>query len=260
VSAVNTAAANQGTGTTAGPRRRHPDGGVVGAPAGRVGSDQLLDAVLEVATSFGLSKLSMSDVAAHAGVSRPTLYKHFSSKGELVAAAVQREAAVVVGEVLRAAEPLDDPVDALQAAIESVLVQTRDHPLLQRILRTEPEALLPLLVTDGGGQDTTVVGGFVRAVTAQLVAEKSPELSASGRHRLADMIARLMISYAVNPSPEPPEEVASSVARILIHGAADAVPLERARSSESSESPPSESSETPSSEPPSASHVAGDPT
>ena len=125
--------------------------------------------------------------------------------------------------MLRAAEPHGDPVDALQAAIEAVLVRTRDHPLLQRILSTEPAALLPLLVTDGGGQDTTVVGGFVRAVTAQLVAEKAPELPPEGRHRLADMIARLMISYAVNPSPEPPEEVASSMARILIHGAAGRV-------------------------------------
>jgi AcrR family transcriptional regulator len=184
-----------------------------------IGRDQLLDAGIEVATQFGLSKLSMSDVAARAGVSRPTLYKHFSSKDDLVAAAVQREAALVVGEVLRAADPHHDPVVALQAAIEAVLVRTREHPLLQRILRTEPEALLPLLVTDRGGQDTTVVGGFVRAVTVQLVAEKAPELSAAGRHRLADMIARLMISYAVNPSPEPPEEVASSMAWILIRGA-----------------------------------------
>jgi AcrR family transcriptional regulator len=185
----------------------------------RVGRDQLIDAGVEVATLYGLSRLSMSDVAARAGVSRPTLYKHFSSREELIAAAVLREATAVVSEALSVAAPHDDPTAALRAAIETVLKRTRAHPLLQRILKTEPEALLPLLVTDGGGADSTFVGGYIREVTAQLVTEKAPGLSPRIRSRLAEMIARLMISYAVNPSPEPPEDIAADVAEILIRGA-----------------------------------------
>lgn len=186
----------------------------------KIGRDQLLDAGVEVATLFGLSRLSMSEVATRAGVSRPTLYKHFSSREELVAAAVLREATAVVADALGAATPHDDPAVALEAALEVVLRRTRTHPLLQRILSTEPEALLPLLVTDAGREDSTIVGGFIRTVTAQLVAEKAPELAPHVQHCLADMIARLMLSHAVNPSPEPPEEVAMVMAQILIGGAA----------------------------------------
>jgi AcrR family transcriptional regulator len=47
---------------------------------------RILAATLEVLSRNGQTKLSLSDVAAQAGVSRPTLYRWFSSKQELLAA------------------------------------------------------------------------------------------------------------------------------------------------------------------------------
>ena len=99
--------------------------------------DRVLQAAVEAAAIHGISRLTVGDVAKRAGVSRPTLYKHFRSKEELVAAAVEREADRMVSAVAPAELP-DDPRAALEAGILAVLQVTRDHPLLDRLIRTEP--------------------------------------------------------------------------------------------------------------------------
>lgn len=47
--------------------------------------NRILMATAEVLSRNGLTKLNLSDVAAQAGVSRPTLYRWFASKEELLA-------------------------------------------------------------------------------------------------------------------------------------------------------------------------------
>jgi TetR/AcrR family transcriptional repressor of uid operon len=46
--------------------------------------ERILRATFKVLCRHGYSKFSLSDVAAQAGISRPTLYKCFASKGELL--------------------------------------------------------------------------------------------------------------------------------------------------------------------------------
>src|SRR6476469_6169034 len=47
-------------------------------------SERILAATAEVLSRNGMSKLSLSEVAVQAGVSRPTLYRWFASKEELL--------------------------------------------------------------------------------------------------------------------------------------------------------------------------------
>jgi AcrR family transcriptional regulator len=47
-------------------------------------ADAILDAAYELMAERGYADVSMDDVAALAGVSKPTLYQHFASKDELV--------------------------------------------------------------------------------------------------------------------------------------------------------------------------------
>jgi AcrR family transcriptional regulator len=177
--------------------------------------ERLLDAAVEVATLNGLAKLSVGDVARNAGLSRQTLYKHFSSREELVAAAVLREAAAIVGEIIAVTEPIDDPRESLDAAILVTLRLTREHPLLDRLVRTEPEALLPVLVAD-----TSPVSGAIREVVEHIIDRKLPGLSALHLRRSADMLTRLLISYAVSAPDDPPDVVASFIATAMIEGLA----------------------------------------
>ncbi len=184
--------------------------------------DEIIDAGIEAVSLYGLAKLSMSDVASRAGISRPTLYKHFGSRDELVAAAVQREAESLVVSVLRAADGHESAAEGLEAAIAAALHLTREHPLLDRIIRTEPESLLPYLTTDriggDGGDGGAAVLLFVRTATEALVRDRL-ELDELTSRRLADMIARLLVSYSISAPDDPPEVVAASVSRILLDGA-----------------------------------------
>lgn len=185
--------------------------------------DRLLDAAVEVAADHGLARLSVGDVAKRAGLSRQTLYKHFPSKDALVAEAVLREAASLAATVQAAEEAASaasggDPRASLAATIAATLQAAREHPLLDRLVRTEPEALLPLLIGDTGQ-----VSSAVRALIADIVAERLPDLDPAGTGRAADLLARLLVSYAVSAPDDPPEVVGAFVAGALVDGLAATV-------------------------------------
>jgi AcrR family transcriptional regulator len=175
---------------------------------------RILDAAVEAAAVHGVARLSMSDVARQAGLSRPTLYRHFPSKQELMGAAVRREAMALVGAVLEAVAPIDDPVAAIETAVAVTLQLTRDHPLLDRIVRTEPASLVPALVSDGVGQTPSVLS-LIRVPVHAVVGAKVPHLDELSTRRLADLLTRLLVSYAVNAPDDPPEVVAASIAAFL---------------------------------------------
>lgn len=184
-------------------------------PAGEPTIEQrLLDAALEAATIHGLSKLSMGDVAKRADLSRQTLYRYFPSKDALVSALVTAETAKLVERVVGSALEVDDPRASLEAAMATALRVLRDHPLLDRLVRTEPEALLPLLTTEG-----SPAMAQVRDVVELLVAQRAPAEVGDdpvALRRFADVITRLLISYAVSAPDDPPEVVAHHLALFLV--------------------------------------------
>jgi len=175
--------------------------------------ERILSAALRTATVHGIARLSVGDVARTAGLSRQTVYKYFPSKDALIAAVVLNEAAELVSQVVAAADAVESPRGSLEAAILAALVVTREHPLLDRLVRTEPETLLPLLSVDGGP-----VMGLVRPVVEEIVGRKLPDLSPVQTRRLADVITRLLVSYAIAAPDDPPEVVAASVAALLTGG------------------------------------------
>ena len=182
---------------------------------------RLLDAALEAATIHGITKLSMGDVARRAGLSRQTLYRYFPSKDVLIAAVVAAQTNDLIEQVLGAAATIDDPQASLEAALLTALQLLRDHPLLDRLLTTEPESLLPLLTTEGSPAMSQV-----RSVVELLVAERSPAAVGSdpvALRRFADVVTRLIISYAVSAPDDPPEVVARYLSLFLIPDATTGV-------------------------------------
>ena len=177
---------------------------------------RLLDAALETASINGIAKLSVGDVARRADLSRQTLYRYFPSKDALVAEVVTIETAKLIQQVIDAAVAHDDPQRSLEAALLAALLATREHPLLDRLLRAEPETLLPLLTTEGSPVMTQV-----RAVVELILAERTPDLATDPvrARRFADIVTRLLVSYAVSAPDDPPEVVAQFVSMFLIHGA-----------------------------------------
>jgi len=175
--------------------------------------EAILDAAVEEAAIHGIRRLSVVDVARRAGISRPTLYKHFPSKESLVSAAVLREAERLTASVLDAAAVGDTPEAALAAGVLAALRLTREHPLLDRLIAAEPEALMPLVLSDGGPVMTLVRSTVERL----LVAELDPSDPVAVR-RLADVLTRLLSSYALSAPDDPPELVAAAIASLVTRG------------------------------------------
>lgn len=179
---------------------------------------RILEAAVEAASVHGVARLSMSDVARTAGLSRPTLYRYFASRDELFAAALLSETQALVAQVVAELVDVDDPREAIERGILATLRLTREHSLLDRIVRTEPEVLVPVLVAEG---DPGVPGfpAVVRAAVEGLLATRVADPDPVRSRRRADIIARLVLSYAVSAPDDPPEVVAASVADFVALGA-----------------------------------------
>lgn len=86
----------------------------------RLREDAILDATTQVLAAKGFDLMTMDDVAGQIGISKPSLYKHFKSKEDLVAAALIR---LLDGAIEQLAQLPDDlsPLARLSALLEWAL-------------------------------------------------------------------------------------------------------------------------------------------
>jgi AcrR family transcriptional regulator len=170
---------------------------------------RILDAAFEAVATFGLSRLTVEDVARQAGLSRQSVYRYFGSKDDLIGALVVREVETFLDGVQRATARHADLEEAMRESALFCLHTLREHPLLGRLLASEPETLLPYLTTRAGP-----VVARAREVLEDLASERAGVRSGLV-HRTADVAVRAIISYALTPSDDDPEDVARELARIL---------------------------------------------
>ena len=186
-----------------------------------VGEDALFDrvatAALDEFAEHGIRRTSMEDVARRAGVSRMTIFRRFTSKQGLVEVVIARE-------VHRGMEELDLPwesaetlEDRLVAGFEFAGRYVRGHPLFDRLLRSEPDVLLPPLTLDGGP---------VLKLYRSLIADRLQAEVNAGRAATADIdgvsevIARLAISLLLTRdgtiTPDDPQSIIRLVKLTLL--------------------------------------------
>ena len=156
---------------------------------------------------FGIARLSLEDVARRAGLSRQTLYRYFRTKDDVVAAVILREEEALLEVVTAAGATHDSVREALEASILATLVAAREHPLLGRLLETEPERVLPFLMSD----EAPVLSAATPAV-ADLLLARVPKVTKARARRTADAITRLIISWVVNPPSDSPSDLARDLA------------------------------------------------
>ena len=138
--------------------------------------DRILRATFKVLCRHGYAKLSLSDVAAQAGISRPTLYKFFSSKDDLLSAFSHFELQLVRQELDRAVRGSTGPnrVDALL----QFLVDFYGSYQMRGLVEIEPGLVLHQM-----GNSLPALVELVAPVLAGQVAE--PQVVAQALVRLA---------------------------------------------------------------------------
>ncbi len=164
-----------------------------GAPT--VGEDALFDrvaaAALDEFAEHGIRRTSMEDVARRAGVSRMTVFRRFASKQRLVEVVIAREVHRGMQELDLLWEGAQTLEDRLVAGFEFAGRYVSGHPLFDRLLRSEPDVLLPPLTLDGG----PVLELYRSLIANRLQAEVNAGRAAtSDLDGVAEVIARLAIS------------------------------------------------------------------
>jgi AcrR family transcriptional regulator len=159
-------------------------------------AERILDGALRVAAAAGLRRLTIDDVAARAGVGRMTVYRRFGSREALVEALAARECRRCLARLADAIDPGAPILDRATALFATVLEVIDEHPLLARLARVEPEALLDELVRPDG----EVFGLLSAFLIGQIEAgQVRGELPPGDPALLAELGIRLGASFVLMP-------------------------------------------------------------
>jgi AcrR family transcriptional regulator len=151
-------------------------------------SDHILDAALALAAASGLRNLTMEDVARKAGVGRMTVYRRFGTRDALLDALAGREARRCLAE-LDAASPVDAPLaDQVAAGFATAIRLTREHPLLARLARVEPDSVL-----------SAFTGSALLPMCTAFLTDRLQRSGVDADEQLAELLVRVAVSFILLP-------------------------------------------------------------
>jgi AcrR family transcriptional regulator len=160
--------------------------------------DRILEGAARCFTDVGVRKTTVAEIAAAAGITKPTFYRRFSDKGDVVDALVRRETDDLASRMHDAGVD-GSAAEALLAAFRTAARWLTRHPFVRKSLDLEPELLMPYLNQPDGPVLSTG-----HAVFAEIVARgaASGEFRAVDPRAVAEVCWRLVLSFALTPLPE----------------------------------------------------------
>lgn len=167
------------------------DGGAEASPH-RV---RIIDGTLACLARHGTVKTTVDDVAREAGVSRATVYRVFpGGRDQILSAVVDTEMARLfsaLGVRLGTAATL---TEALVGGIVEASSRIRNHAALAYLVAHEPEMVLAHLAFDESDRLLTTASRFTAPFLARWMSPAEAE-------RVAEWATRIVLSYAIAPSP-----------------------------------------------------------
>jgi len=156
---------------------------------------RILEAAYACVARSGLAKTTVENAAREAGLSRATVYRHFpGGKDELLAGVVDFEVLRFFGRLTEAVQGSSTLVEVTEASLAFAHQALAEHVVLQQVLRSEPQLLVPRINESTNRLLPIVRQFFEPFVTAE---------AASGRLRpgieprlAADYVARMALAYA----------------------------------------------------------------
>ena len=132
--------------------------------------ERLLAGMVTVANREGYAGVSVSQVIAHAGVSRPTFYEYFADKDDCFLT-VQREIGLELRERVRRALAARPPAQAARAAVAALLDYARSRPARSSFLTNQTPAGGPRVLAQRDRTLTQLIG-LVERVHARAAPEE----------------------------------------------------------------------------------------
>lgn len=160
--------------------------------------ERVLGATYTCVARFGMAKTTVEDVAKEAGLSRATIYRWFpGGKDELLAAAVAWEMQRFFARLAEAVADAPDFVSLVEDGLMFAHASVRDHEVLQKVLITEPERLLPLITTESE-RTLEWITGFLRPFLEreQAAGRLRPGVDVD---RAVDYVGQMLLSLIASP-------------------------------------------------------------
>ena len=171
---------------------------------------RVLDALFDAIQDYGLTRVTVEDVAQRAGLSRQTVYRYFPSRDHLVLALVSREEEKFLDGVRAAFLEHEDLETAVTESVRFVLAYANAHPLLERLLGPDQQTFLPYVTTRA---EPAIVRA--RETMVELLTERIAGADTERLRTLIDGTTRALISYMITPTDRDPEDIASTMARLI---------------------------------------------
>ena len=159
-------------------------------------AERILTAARSMLVEHGLRRTSLADVARAAGVSDATLYRRFPNRETLLETLVAREVRAFIAQVDERITAIADPEERLVTAFVMLTRALREHDLVQRLLVTDRDRVLPLLTTDGAA--ALEIGKQYVLAQARSAANAGVKLTAEPEH-LAELLVRIAHSLVLTP-------------------------------------------------------------
>jgi AcrR family transcriptional regulator len=177
---------------------------------------RIIEATYACVARWGLAKTTVEDAAREAKVSRATVYRAFpGGRDELISATVSwatREFFIRLFEHVQDAGSLEQVMERGIMFAHRAIVE---HDVLQRVMQTEPEKLLPALTVESIRIRQSIAAFLVPYLSERGVARGVDPDEA------ADFLARMVLSYMSAPGRwdlDDPDQVAELVESELLAG------------------------------------------
>ena len=155
--------------------------------------ERILEAGYACVARYGLAKTTVEDVARAARLSRATLYRHFpGGRDQLMREVIAWETGRFFGRLAEAVAGAPDFAHLLEEALVFAHRAVEEHAVLQKMLQTEPERLLPQLTVESERVLVFIRGFLVPYLERERLA---PGVDAE---QAADYVARMLLSFIGN--------------------------------------------------------------
>ncbi|SOD70559.1 TetR family transcriptional regulator [Jatrophihabitans sp. GAS493] len=159
---------------------------------------RILDAAYQCLMDSGYSTRLHAAIAERSGYSRPTVYKYLGDQQAIIGALVHRELsryfAIAQSVLTTPGSPRERFVDAVVFSVQF----GRQHPLLQKGLRENPEVVLPWFTVNSGPMINLCLNALTPHIELLVSVGELP--ARTDARVITEWTFRLAISLVISPS------------------------------------------------------------